>query len=272
MRGLGISSYSYPLAVKAARARRTPFLPLWLAEKAAALGVNTLQFGDNLPLSACSEDELDELARLCVRHGLSPEPGTVGIETDNIALYAEISARLRAPILRTLLPAGFPAEALIARLLALRPALERGGVMLAIENYEAYPLAAYRRILDALPSSLYGLCLDTANSLGRGETPEQFLDVLGDRVCCLHIKDVGARRLASSFGFVIEGVPVGSGIVDIPALLRRTAACTDDYSVILEQWPPDLGDEQRSEENEAQWAEQGILYLSKLASQPVCGE
>ncbi|MBR0161941.1 MAG: TIM barrel protein [Oscillospiraceae bacterium] len=273
MIGIGIGSYSYPQAIRAAQAGLAERVtPLMLAERTALLGVNTLQICDNLPLTDCSDTELVELAHFCAENGIAVEVGTSGIGAEEIEAWAAIGSKLRARILRALLPAGLNVEELIIRLLRLQPVLEEAGLMLAVENYERYSLTDYAQVLQALPEEYYGLCLDTANNLARGETPEQYVMELGTRICCVHIKDVAARRLPSTFGFVVEGVPAGCGIVDIPGLLAKTERAAKNYTVILEQWPPELETLTETLAQEARWVEQGIRCLQRLTGAFAAGD
>lgn len=266
MFGIGISSYSYPRAIKAAEMGLIkPITPLVLAERAVRFGVNILQICDNLPLSACNANELEELKTYCSENGISIEPGTRGINPELIEVYTEIGSKLQARILRTILPSGYTAKQMIMELMKLQPLLEHANIMLAIENYEKYSLADYREILYALPERYYGLCLDTANNLGRGEIPEQYVSDLGTRICCVHIKDVAATRLPSTNGFVIEGVPAGCGIVNIPGILADISRRACNYTVILEQWPPEKETLEETVEAETLSAEQGIRYLKLFA-------
>lgn len=273
MIGIGIGSYSYPQAIRVAKAGLAERVtPLALAERAARLGVNTLQICDNLPLTDCSAAELDELARFCAENDIAVEPGIGAVDPEAIETFAAMGQKLNARILRALLPAGFTAEEMTARLLRLLPVLKDAGLMLAIENYEKYSLSDYGQILRALPARNYGLCLDTANNLARGETAEQYVDELGSRICCVHIKDVVFKRLPSTFGFVVEGVPAGCGLLDIPGLLKKTEKAAENYTVILEQWPPERETAEETVEQEIRWAEQGIQYLQGVIRAPRTGE
>jgi sugar phosphate isomerase/epimerase len=106
--------------------------------------------------------------------------------------------------------------------------------------------------------------LDTANSLGCGETVDQVLDALADLVINVHIKEFSVRRLPHRLGFLVEGAPAGRGMLDIPALLRRLEATGRRMSAILEQWPPPEATLEASVAKEAEWAAESIRYLRTL--------
>lgn len=259
---IGISSYSYPWAVGVAGypQKTSSLTPLQLLQRAVELGVNTVQFGDNLPLHRYTERELDELEAYRREHRLQIEVGTRGVEL--LPEYLQLAAKFGARIIRTLLPFGGVAAAL-PPLLALAPELEQKGVAIALENYELYGLEDYAALLNQLPSTCYGLCLDTANNLARGEIPEQYLDRLGGRVINFHAKEIGAKRLPSSMGFEICGMRLGEGIVSFPRLLKRLGP---KVSVILEQWPPQLETLEATLEQESRWVREGVGYLRALAN------
>jgi sugar phosphate isomerase/epimerase len=114
-------------------------------------------------------------------------------------------------------------------------------------------------------SHAVGVCLDTANSLGCGEGIDHVLDTLAPYIVNLHVKDFIVRRPPHDKGFIVEGVPAGTGILNIPAVLRRMRG---DVSAILEQWPPPEADIEASVAKEQLWAEQGIRYLRTLIPKP----
>lgn len=100
------------------------------------------------------------------------------------------------------------------------------------------------RLLDAVPGDLLGVCLDTGHSLYAGIEPAAYLRSLGDRVECLHLKDVDAAVRAS----VVEGgvhfdeavaagvfCPLGHGALDLHALHRAIREIGFDGYMTVEQ-------------------------------------
>jgi hypothetical protein len=74
---IGISSFTYCFAC-GTRPDHKPervMTPLELIDKAVALGVQVVQFGDNMPLEKCSTDELDKIRTYAEEHGIELEAG-----------------------------------------------------------------------------------------------------------------------------------------------------------------------------------------------------
>lgn len=60
-------------------------------------------------------------------------------------------------------------------------------------------------------------------------------------------------------GFVIEGCPLGEGMLPVQELLVKVSPRCK--SAILEQWTPPEETIEATIEKEARWAEQSIVYL-----------
>jgi len=266
---LGISSYTYvwSAGVEGYPAPSNPLTCESLIGYAVRLGVTVVQIADNLPLDRLPEARLDALARHARDRGVRIEPGTRGIQPEILRPYLEIARRFGSPILRTLIdgPSHQPPEDEAGRLLReIAPEFRAAGVTLAIENHDRFHARALRRVVEAAASDAVGICLDTANSLGCGETADQVLDVLADLVVNLHIKDFATRRLPHHKGFIVEGAPAGKGLLDIAALLARLAPRGAGMSAILELWTPPEATAEASVEKETRWAEESVRYLRTL--------
>ena len=218
---LGISSYTYvwSAGVEGYPAPPNPLTCESLIRHAVRLGVTVVQIADNLPLDRLPDARLDALARHARDCGIRIEPGTRGIQPEILRPYLEIARRFGSPILRTLLdgPSHQPSEEEAGGLLRqIAPEFRGAGVKLAIENHDRFRASALRRVVEAAASDSIGICLDTANSLGCGETVDQVLDVLADLVVNLHIKDFSTRRLPHHKGFIVEGGARGKGTARHP--------------------------------------------------------
>lgn len=272
---LGISSYTYPWSVGLPGFPRegTPMNAIDLVRRARALGVGVLQFGDNLPLHTLRLGELQRLAQEARENGVEIEVGTYGFEADRLLQYLDIARQLDARLVRTLLPRPAGAagvDVVVGKLQQSLPAYEAAGVILGVENYELYSAAEYAEILRRLPSPSLGMCLDTANNLGRGESVDELINAFGARVACLHVKDVRIQRIGTRMGFRVEGCPAGEGVIDIGAILwrLRTLSPADrGMSVILEQWPPEQGSFDDTVALEAGWAESSVKNLKQLLAE-----
>jgi sugar phosphate isomerase/epimerase len=266
MMHLGISSHAFAWAigVPGFPAPERPWTAWQLIERAADLGVRLVQIADNLPLHARSADELDELLGFAASMGIALEVGTAGIATGNLHRYRELAARLRSPIVRTLLdsPGCEPTlQEAIDTVREVLPEYQRAGICLAIENHDRFRAAALAELMQALDSPAVGICLDTANSLGCGEGWDTVLRRLGPWVVNLHVKDFRADRLPHKKGFLVQGCPAGQGQLEVGVILAELARYGRRPNAVLETWVPPEPTLAETIAKEAVWAEASIAYL-----------
>jgi sugar phosphate isomerase/epimerase len=270
---LGIASWSLPWSIgvpEYPRPRR-PLDAFGLLEKAIETNVAVVQFADNLPLHELPETELDRLRETACARGLTLEVGTRGLNPEHLARYVAIAHRIGARVLRTVLSGSLcgpdqmaKAEAELRQVL---PELERQDLTLALENNEAFSAAEFGSVVRHIASPRVGICLDTANSLGRPELLETVVEHLADLAVMLHAKDYDIRRVDTRMGFSVVGKPAGDGRVDfgwvLTELRRRGRA---GISVIVEHWPPFAGTIEESIRIEEEWLSTSVRFLrSKLS-------
>jgi sugar phosphate isomerase/epimerase len=210
---------------------------------------------------------LDRLAQRAVDLGMAIEVGTRGIAPDHLRTYLELAVCFRSPIVRVVVDTAdcHPSEAeVVATLRALMSAFERAGVCLAVENHDRFKAQALARIIDQVDSPNVGVCLDTVNSFGALEGPEQVVRELGPWVVNLHVKDFAVHRLGHMMGFAIEGRPAGQGRLDVPWLLRTLRDLGRDPNAILELWTPPEDDLAATIAKEGRWAAESVAYLRQL--------
>jgi inosose dehydratase len=98
---------------------------------------------------------------------------------------------------------------------------------------------------------LVGLCLDVGHAIVGGGDPAALIERFGDRVVHVHLKDVAPQPLAALRAGELEGflpalearlfAPLGSGILDLPAVLAALAARRYRGWLMVEQdtaWEP----------------------------------
>jgi sugar phosphate isomerase/epimerase len=148
------------------------------------------------------------------------------------------------------------------------PTLERRGVMLALENNEAFSAEEFSRLIHRIASPSVGICLDTANSLGRPETLQTVVGRLAEHAIMLHAKDYDIRRVDTRMGFSVVGKPVGEGRVDFEFVLAELERHgRTGISVIIEHLPPFVGTIEEFIEIEQDWLARSVRFLrSKLSS------
>lgn len=151
------------------------------------------------------------------------------------------------------------AEAAIREIM---PVLERSNVVLAVENNEAFSAAEYAALVERLGSPFVGICIDTANSVGRPELLETVLTHLAPHAVMLHAKDFSIRRVDTRMGLEVVGEPAGQGLVDFDRVFGELRECgRADISVIIEHWPPFAGTIQRTVELENAWLTESVRFL-----------
>jgi sugar phosphate isomerase/epimerase len=265
---LGVSTWAYPWAIGVAGyPPAEPMDGMAFLRRAAQLGVNVVQIGDNLPLDRLPADGLRALLDEAAALGLEIEIGTRGIAPAHLRTYLALAQQCGSSLLRVVIdtPDHHPApDEIVATLAALLPEFAAAGVVLGIENHDRFKAATLRAMVERLDSPHVGICLDTTNSFGAEEGPELVTEVLGPYVVNLHIKDFTIRRADHGLGFIISGAPAGQGMLDIPKLLSMLQAHGRDMNAILEQWPAPEATLDATIAKEAAGVEQGISYLRTL--------
>jgi len=262
---LGVSSWTFPWAIGVSGYPQ-PARPIRVAdllEKAAALKVSVVQIADNLPLHKLHVKELRDARDQAASSGIKIEIGTRGVEPDHLLLYLKLALELDAVLVRTLThtaesqPSLEQTEQWIGKVL---PEFESHGVTLGLENYEKHSCSDLAGLVRRLDSRFVGVCLDTVNSLGALEPPQDVVKVLAPLTANLHVKDFVIERLPYKMGFVVSGPPAGSGKLDIPWLLKQMRP-DENISAILEQWPQWRESIEATIAMEREWAERGVQYL-----------
>lgn len=258
---LGLSSFSFSWKIK----HDPAWTPRELLEVAKREKVPVLQFGDNMPLAALRDDELYLLAHEAEEAGIAIEVGMRGLFAEEVRRYLEICRLVKANFLRLVIDQGGfePAEAEVVELLReVAPNLEAHGVMMGIENHDRFRSRTLTRIIETVESPWLGICLDTANSIGAGEGMEETVRTLAPYTVNVHLKDFTIRRIPSQLGLAVEGAVAGTGRLDIPWILKQIPR--KEISVVLEQWPPQQPDMEKTLELEERWVGESVQNLKKI--------
>jgi sugar phosphate isomerase/epimerase len=270
---LGIASWSVPwsIGVQGYPRPERPLDSMGLLEKAVEANVSVIQIADNLPLHNLQDAELDQLREAACAQALTLEAGTRGVDPEHLARYVEIANRIGARVLRTVVSGSLcsPQEmaAVEGSIRRVLPALERQGVTLAFENNEAFSATEFAGLIDRIASPNVGICLDTANSLGRPETLRTVVETLAEHAVVLHAKDYDIRRIDTRMGFSVAGKAVGEGRVDfewVLAELQRRGRT--GISVIVEHWPPFAGTIEETIRQEEEWLARSVQFLRAKVS------
>ena len=266
---LGIGSFSYPWAVGVLGQAQPPrpMNAFELVEAAARLGVQSVQFVDNLPLTNLSARDRGELAARAAAAGIRVEVGMRGTDASDIRMFLAIVREFGGDYLRIMLDGNTPGDTpgtdlILERLFPLMPEFEDAGVKLALENFDRFSAYDMIGMVEALGDDAAAICLDTVNCFGAGEGPATTIETLAPYAVNVHIKDFVVRRQPHRLGFIIDGMAVGEGQLDVPALI---SLLPDIVSLTLEQWTPFSPDGiEATCREEASRVERSIAYLKSV--------
>lgn len=264
---LGLGSYTYRWSCGFRdRIPEHPLGPLDLLKRGEAQGLKLVQFADNMPLHLRDTGEIAELAQEAKARSIVVELGMAGLDSHMLATYLDLAAKVDAKLLRVSLDAadikGGREEA-VALLRNVVPAARAAGVRLALENHFSMRSAELRAIVEAVDEPEIGVCLDVANSICAGEWPMETVSILAPLAINLHLKDCRFQLDPYGVGFSVVGTPLGTGIVDVTAVLDAVAENGRDVNVILEHWLPWQGDAAKSLEAEDAWLKENVAEARK---------
>jgi len=163
-------------------------------------------------------------------------------------------------------PASWPEHK--ARLLPLlreivKPAGE-AEVVLAIENHMDFLADELVELIEEIDSPWLGICLDTVNNLRLLEDPMVVAAKLAPYTRATHLKDsVAWRGSPRDFAFW-PSVPLGQGIIDIPAVLELLAKAgyAGLLAIEIDYLHPKWG------EDEEEAIAESVRYLKQVLAQP----
>jgi sugar phosphate isomerase/epimerase len=263
---LGISSYTYTWTIGIPGILpASSFTYKDLLGKANELDVELLQVADNLPLDRLNDDELADFNRAASEQCIKLEAGARRMTESGLEKYIHIAEVIHSPILRYVIdgPSFTPGFDYIVKIIRnALPALKENNIVLALENYERLKASDFARIIEKIGSDHVGICLDSVNSMGGGEGLETVVEMLGPMTVNLHIKDFTIKRLDHKMGFLIEGLPAGDGMLNLPWILEHISKRCQ--SAILELWTPPEKKLKDTIVKEDEWAKRSILFLKNV--------
>jgi sugar phosphate isomerase/epimerase len=136
---------------------------------------------------------------------------------------------------------------------------EDHGVVLAIENHIDYSSAEILQILERVGSAALKVNFDTGNALRMMENPVAAAKHLGPHIVAVHAKDMEAcRHVAPEEWYFFSSVPVGTGLIDMPGVVRalKDAGFTGVLAV--------ESDHHKDNQDEDRLVAQSVAYLKKL--------
>ncbi|MEO5590987.1 MAG: TIM barrel protein [Chitinophagaceae bacterium] len=265
---LGIGSYTFPWAVGADGFNdKGKLTAMSILHMAAASDIRYVQFGDNLPLHLFPQDALVLLKQKAGELGIRIETGTRGLTKKNILQYLNIAEHMQSPFLRIVIDDGLfePGVAEVtATIKTVLPFLRDKNIQLAIENHDRFPAAVLEQIILATDTDYVAICLDTANSIGSGESIRETVSILAPYTVNLHLKDILIKRAEHKMGFIVEGIAAGDGMLDIPWIINQLLPYNKCKTAILECWSNPEATMEATLVKEKQFAGKSIEYLKTI--------
>lgn len=175
----------------------------------------------------------------------------------DLVVHLDIARQVGAKVMRVCAggrrtrPASWAAHkaALVPIFRELVPRAEEQGVIMAVENHIDLLADEMVDLIDTVDSAWLRVCLDTANNLRMQEDPLSVVEKLAPFAAATHIKDVttcdGDPREFSSW----PSVPLGTGLINLPEVLRLLRDAHYDGLLALEidyLDPRYKGDEERA--------------------------
>jgi sugar phosphate isomerase/epimerase len=267
--GIGSFAYGWSIGVPGQPTAARPMDATRFIERAASLGAEVVQVGDNLRWTELPAPEWNRLVTLVRDRGLTLELGARGLTMEFLRDCLARCERVGVSLLRFVADHGSyqpDAATLVAVLRAAAPRLRDANVTLALENHDRFPAAALRGMVEEVASAHVGVCLDTANNLGAGEGLDTVLRELAHLTVNLHVKEFGLTRLPSQMGFTVAGRILGQGLIDLPRLLRTVVAHERCTSAILEVWTPPEPDLVATLAKEDRWVCESFGVLQRACA------
>ena len=103
-------------------------------------------------------------------------------------------------------------------LVLAKPAVERHGIKLAIENHKDWRVPDLLGVLKRIDSPNIGVTLDTGNSIALLEEPHEVVEAYAPYAFTLHFKDMAVSECDD--GFLLSEVPLGTGFVDLSRIIK----------------------------------------------------
>lgn len=223
---IGIDTFSFHIALAAGRYDIFRTLD-WLED----LGFAGLQININGPddkFLGADHSDADHLKRVRAaieKKGFFVEIGGRRTSPEMLQWQLQLCADIGADTLRTLVVLKDDLASTFAQtkrdMDAILPFAESVNVKIALENHEDITAAELRQFLDTIPHSHLGACVDTGNDLIVYGDPLEAAQQLASRAVSTHIKDHKLVRVGDTIHSV--GVPLGTGDIDLPAILKVIA-------------------------------------------------
>jgi len=135
------------------------------------------------------------------------------------------------------------------------------GIVLAIENHIDYTSEEIHQILQRVGSDRLKVNFDTGNTLRMMEDPVKAARRLGPYTVATHTKDLDAcRHVPPEEWYFFSSVVVGTGLIDIPGIVRALKECGYTGVLAVES------DHHKDNQDEDKLVAASVAYLKKLVA------
>lgn len=119
-----------------------------------------------------------------------------------------------------------------AQIAAAVPIVERHRLPLGIENHKDWRVEQQVALLRQYESEFLGVTLDTGNNLSVLDDPMETVTALAPYTVNVHFKDIAVEEYAQ--GFLMSEVPLGEGMLDLPAMVAAIQRARPEARFSLE--------------------------------------
>ena len=261
---IGLSTYAF-FWQHSERAPHALDLPAML-RRTRELNAEVFQICDYAPLLRYSDAELRALSKLAAELGIVLELGTRGILPEHLEKFLRLADTLAVKLVRSMVnsaehrPSMAEAQLLLAQVL---PAYEASGVKIALETYEQLSSRDLVSLVEAVGSTSLGICLDPANCVAALEYPRDVIDRCAPYVANVHVKDFAFTRRGGWVGFTLEGVELGSGLLDYNYLMKKVDPEARGINRVVEHWLTWQDNFAETQRIENLWNVNNLAYLKR---------
>ena len=121
------------------------------------------------------------------------------------------------------------------------------GIRLAMENHFDFTCDEMLEMFETIDSPSFGMTFDTGNALRYGDDPAEAARKLAKYIFAIHFKDVAPLEGGNPEDWFYNAcTPVGSGVIDVPALVGALDGAGYDglWAIEFDYLDPKFGDEQ----------------------------
>lgn len=235
---LGSFAYRYAVGVKGF----APEIPLdaeGFIKKAAELGYQRVLLCENLNYAVYDDDRIRNINTLASNLGIEIDVGFRGI--GNLKRHMEIARMLNAKNLRVVVGENIPTlcphpeelcQSVAHEIRENLSILEAEGMILGIENNFELPIERLIQLVREINSQYVGLIMDCTNCLGLIENPYYVIQKMSGYIKSVHLKDYVVKKVEA--GYRVEGVPLGSGWLNVPRFMTCIEEYAPDASIAVE--------------------------------------